>query len=240
VVTWSAWPGAASRRCGSAAKWRGGGKTRRRRDAAAKRRGGEETRRRRDAAAKRRGGEETRRRRDAAAERRGGGPTAGHLRCRITGFARLVLELAKRLLLVEVAALHQDTRRLLDARAVLHRLPQKPSVPAHSLLVLEPLHGQNDRVLKVGQANGFDQGSLDVVSGGILDQRRIVICGHQDDRNRPLPINAGGGVDAVHVRHLDVGDHEIGLERPALLDQVATVRGDDDGLVAQALQTRTK
>ena len=64
----------------------------------------------------------------------------------------------------------------------------------------------------------------------------VVVGRHQDDRDRPLPVDLRGGVDAVHVGHLDVGDDQVGLDVPALLDQLAAVLGHGDDLVAQAGQ----
>ena len=51
-------------------------------------------------------------------------------------------------------------------------------------------------------------------------------------------VDPRGGVDAVHVGHLDVGDHQVGPRGAALLDQLPAVAGHGDDLVAQSGQDR--
>ena len=47
-------------------------------------------------------------------------------------------------------------------------------------------------------------------------------------------------VDAVHVGHLDVGDHQVGLRRAALLDQLPAGLGHGDDLRGPAGQDRAE
>ena len=52
----------------------------------------------------------------------------------------------------------------------------------------------------------------------------------------PFAVDLGSGVDAVHVGHLDVGDHQVGPRAAALLDQLPAVLGDGNDLVPQERQ----
>ena len=51
-----------------------------------------------------------------------------------------------------------------------------------------------------------------------------------------VAVDLRGGVDAVHVGHLDVGDDQVGMGGGAQLDQLAAVLGHGDDLVAQERQ----
>ena len=55
----------------------------------------------------------------------------------------------------------------------------------------------------------------------------------ENDRHEGILINAYGGLDAVHVGHLDVGDDQVRLFLPAALHQLGPRAGHDDHLVPQ-------
>src|SRR5262249_4463025 len=55
-------------------------------------------------------------------------------------------------------------------------------------------------------------------------------------RNRGLAEDFFGRFDAIHFRHLDIGDHQVGVKRLALADQLAAVLGRGQNEVAQPWQ----
>ena len=65
------------------------------------------------------------------------------------------------------------------------------------------------------------------------DEIGVVVGRDEDDGDRPVAVDLGGRVDAVHVGHLDVGDHQVGMLVAALLDQLAAGVGHGDDHVAQ-------
>ena len=68
----------------------------------------------------------------------------------------------------------------------------------------------------------------------MLEELGVVVGRHEDDGDRLLPADRDGGVDPVHVGHLDVGDHQVGTHGPALLDQLPAGLGHGHHLMAQA------
>ena len=62
----------------------------------------------------------------------------------------------------------------------------------------------------------------------------MMVGRHEDERDRLNPADFRGGIDPVHVGHLDVGDHQVGTYGPARLDQFPAGLGDGHELMAQA------
>src|SRR5262249_42020082 len=97
------------------------------------------------------------------------------------------------------------------------------------LELLEAAHGDDNGRLQVLTLDRLDQVGQDGGAAGPLQKLRLVVGGNQDEWHRILVADLPGGIDAVHVGHLDVGNYQIGLYVTALVDQVGAVaRGADD------------
>ena len=106
----------------------------------------------------------------------------------------------------------------------------------HRPELFKPLHGDGDRGLEIGLLNWLDEIGQDVITPGAIEQVRVVVCGHQDDRDRLAPADLPNGVDAVHVGHLDISDDQVGVGVAATLDQLAAVPSHDHDPVPQQWQ----
>src|SRR5262249_23197181 len=79
--------------------------------------------------------------------------------------------------------------------------------------------------------NGFNEICQDVVGLGPLDQLRVVVSRNEDHRNGTVVVQFYGGVDAVHIGHLHVRNHEVRLEFSAMLQQFFSGSGSrNDGV----------
>ena len=163
----------------------------------------------------------------------GGQDVAGDLGELLVPVARQLAQPPEGLLLVQAGLLHQQALGPLDDLAILQGLPAVGGLLAQGLELLEPLHGDRDRRLQVGLLGRLDQVGQDVVAPGALEELGTVVGRDQDERDRLLPADLRGGVDPVHVGHLDVGDDQVGTQGPALLDQVPAGLGHGHELVAQ-------
>ena len=92
-------------------------------------------------------------------------------------------------------------------------------------------------------ASGGAYGVEELLRAGVLQQEAAGPClqgveevvvavegGHDDDVPQVLGDEVAGGLDAVHPRHLDVHQHDVGAGRPRLLDRLEPVGGLADDL----------
>src|SRR5262249_39782308 len=68
----------------------------------------------------------------------------------------------------------------------------------------------------------------------------VAVGGDQNDGSSLVVVYLERRIDAVHVRHLDVGENEVGTGLATLLDQLPTVLGDSHNLVAESRQDPSK
>ena len=168
----------------------------------------------------------------------GGQDHGRHLDQLAVALAGKPLQAAKGFVLVQARVLHEQSLGPLDELSILEGLAQIGCLLTKSLELLEPPGRDGDGRLQVGLLDRLDQERQDVVFPGVLDQVAIVIGRHQDHRDRDVLADLAGGVDAVHVGHLDVGDDEVGTLLAALLDQLATRACDGHHEMPEAGQDR--
>ena len=96
----------------------------------------------------------------------------------------------------------------------------------------EPADRQFDGGNQVGDGERLDEVRHRTRVTGPLDQFALAEGGEHDDRGDALAGDLGRRVDAVAARHLDVHDHQVGLEALGQLDGFLPVAGLADDLVA--------
>ena len=77
------------------------------------------------------------------------------------------------------------------------------------------------------------------LGGGLeaLDGRRIRLGAHVDDRDRRRGLNVSCGVNAVHRPvHMDVHEHDMGVEGEDMLDGFRAATGLSDDLLPKAAE----
>ena len=118
------------------------------------------------------------------------------------------------------------------ALRVSSRSPRSATSASRALSSLQPRQRDVERRGDVAGGERLDDVGHDAGVAGPLDELGLAERREHDDRADPLLADLLGGGDAVHDRHLDVHDDDVGLELDGHLDGLLAVAGLADDLVA--------
>lgn len=153
---------------------------------------------------------------------------------------RELLQTPKCLLLGEPGPLHEDALGLLDELAGLQRLLEVLRLLLQRLELEEPPHDETDRGLQIVLLDRLNEISQDMLAQGRFNVFRIMIGRYDNHWNHPVSSDLFDCFEAVELRHLDIGNDEIGKRFLAPPDKLRAGRGFHDNFVAELLERDLK
>src|SRR5450759_4039978 len=148
----------------------------------------------------------------------------GHVFHRLAVVHTHFLDLAEGLGLAESLLVHQDTLGLCDQLTRLQRRLKIQNLLLQFLKLSETGQRHLDGRREIFLAVGFDKVSRHPGLACTVNQVALAVRAEQHHRRDALFGQDLGCFDAVHVRHLDVHDDDVGAQLARLVDRAAAIR----------------